>query len=154
MIPEIGHFLLWLALGVALILGVMPLIGAQRNNPGWMALARPSAYLLFALVVAAFICLIVSFVRHDFSVLNVASNSNSALPLAYLQAVAHQQPFAGNGLWAWLVFAALGVRSLLCLRVGDSGFARAAQFVWWLLWPFAVSLLLVHLTRQRRSRVA
>ena len=83
MIPEIGHFLLWLALGVALILGVMPLIGAQRNNPGWMALARPSAYLLFALVVAAFICLIVSFVRHDFSVLNVASNSNSALPLAY-----------------------------------------------------------------------
>jgi len=70
----------------------------------------------------------------------------AALPLAILQAQAHQQPFAGNGLWAWLVFAALGVRSLLCLRVGDSGFARAAQFVWWLLWPFAVSLLLVQLS--------
>lgn len=70
----------------------------------------------------------------------------AALPLAFLQAEAHQQPFAGNGLWAWLVFAALGVRSLLCLRVGDSGFARAAQFVWWLLWPFAASLLLVQLS--------
>ncbi|MDR6991631.1 DUF2339 domain-containing protein [Luteimonas sp. 3794] len=70
----------------------------------------------------------------------------AALPLALLQTEAHQQPFAGNGLWAWLVFAALGVRSLLCLRVGDSGFARAAQFVWWLLWPFAVSLLLVQLS--------
>jgi len=69
----------------------------------------------------------------------------AALPLAMLQAEAHQQPFAGNGIWAWLVFAALGVRSLRCLRVGDSGFARAAQFVWWLLWPFAVSLLLVQL---------
>jgi len=69
----------------------------------------------------------------------------AALPLAMLQAEAHQQPFAGNGLWAWLVFAGLGVRSLLCLRAGDSGFARAAQFVWWLLWPFAVSLLLVQL---------
>ncbi|VXB00788.1 conserved membrane hypothetical protein [Luteimonas sp. 9C] len=72
----------------------------------------------------------------------------AALPLAYLQAVAHQQPFAGNGLWAWLVFAALGVRSLLCLRVGEGGFARAAQFVWWLLWPFAVSLLLVQLSER------
>lgn len=72
----------------------------------------------------------------------------AALPLAFLQAEAHQQPFAGNGLWAWLVFAALGVRSLLCLRVGDSGFARAAQFVWWLLWPFAASLLLVHLSER------
>lgn len=72
----------------------------------------------------------------------------AALPLAFLQAEAHQQPFAGNGLWAWLVFAAFGVRSLLCLRVGDSGFARAAQFVWWLLWPFAVSLLLVQLSER------
>ncbi len=72
----------------------------------------------------------------------------AALPLAFLQAEAHQQPFAGNGLWAWLVFAAFGVRSLLCLRVGDSGFARAAQFVWWLLWPFAASLLLVHLSER------
>lgn len=67
----------------------------------------------------------------------------AALPLALWQVAAHLHPFAGSGVWAWLVFAALGVRSLMCLRVGQGGFARAAQFTWWLLWPFALSLLLV-----------
>jgi cytochrome c-type biogenesis protein CcmF len=83
MIPEIGHFLLWMGLGVALVLGVVPMAGAARANVAWMSLARPSAYLLFGLVVTSFICLATSFVQHDFSVLYVASNSNSALPLQY-----------------------------------------------------------------------
>jgi cytochrome c-type biogenesis protein CcmF len=83
MIPELGHFLLLLALGVALVQGVMPLLGAQRDRADWMALARPMAVLQALLVLAAFVCLTASFVRHDFSVLYVASNSNSALPLPY-----------------------------------------------------------------------
>jgi cytochrome c-type biogenesis protein CcmF len=83
MIPEIGHFLLWLALGVALILGVVPMAGAARGRDDWMAIARPATYAMFALVFGAFICLVASFVRHDFSVLYVASNSNTALPLQY-----------------------------------------------------------------------
>ena len=32
MIPELGHFALWLALGVALILAVMPMLGAARGR--------------------------------------------------------------------------------------------------------------------------
>ncbi len=83
MIPEIGHFLLWIGLGVAIILGTLPMVGAARSNTAWMALARPASYTLFMLVVLAFGCLAASFVRHDFSVLYVASNSNSALPLEY-----------------------------------------------------------------------
>ncbi|MDO9285703.1 MAG: heme lyase CcmF/NrfE family subunit [Aquabacterium sp.] len=83
MIPEIGHFLLWLALGVALTLGIVPLAGAQRGRADWMALARPAAAVLFVLVVLSFACLTVAFVQHDFSVLYVASNSNSALPLPF-----------------------------------------------------------------------
>jgi len=83
MIPEIGHFALWLALGSALALGVLPLAGAQRGREDWMALARPLTAALFVLVVAAYACLTASFVRNDFSVLYVASNSNSALPLPY-----------------------------------------------------------------------
>ena len=43
MIPELGHFALWIALGVSIILGVMPMVGAQQNRGDWMALARPSA---------------------------------------------------------------------------------------------------------------
>jgi cytochrome c-type biogenesis protein CcmF len=83
MIPEIGHFLLWLALGVAIVLSVVPLAGATRDRADWMALARPASYALFVLVALAFACLTASFVRHDFSVLYVASNSNTALPLEY-----------------------------------------------------------------------
>jgi len=83
MIPEIGHFMLWLALGVALLLGTLPLMGAQRGRTDWMQLARPAAYALFVLVAIAFACLVASFVRHDFSVLYVATNSNTALPLQY-----------------------------------------------------------------------
>ena len=50
-----------------------------------------------------------------------------ALPLALAQMDAHQQPFAGYGSWAWLVFAALGIRSLLCLRASEDRYAGWAQ---------------------------
>ena len=83
MIPELGHFLLWLALGTALVLGTLPMAGAARGRADWMLLARPLAYALAACVVLAFASLVLSFVRNDFSVLYVASNSNSALPLQY-----------------------------------------------------------------------
>lgn len=83
MIPEIGHLALWLALGVALVLGGMPMLGAARGRSDWMALARPAAAMLFALIALAFVCLTVSFVRSDFSVLYVALNSNTQLPLPY-----------------------------------------------------------------------
>ena len=80
MTPEIGHFLLWLALGVALVQGTLPLAGATRDRSDWMALARPLANWQALFVVIAFALLAASFVRNDFSVLYVASNSNSALP--------------------------------------------------------------------------
>ena len=65
----------------------------------------------------------------------------AAFPLALAQMDAHQQPFAGYGAWAWLVFAVLGIRSLLCLRTSEDRFASWAQFAWWLVWPTVVSLL-------------
>ena len=83
MIPELGHFLMWLALGTALVLGILPLVGAQRGRTDWMVLARPASIVLFTLIAAAYVLLTVSFVQHDFSVLYVATNSNSALPLPY-----------------------------------------------------------------------
>jgi cytochrome c-type biogenesis protein CcmF len=83
MIPEIGHFLLWLALGVSLAIGTVPLVGAQKGRADWMALARPATDLLFLLVLLSFLALVWAFVKHDFSVLYVAENSNSALPLQF-----------------------------------------------------------------------
>jgi cytochrome c-type biogenesis protein CcmF len=83
MIPEFGHFVLWLALGLSLILGVVPLAGAQLRRPTWMALARPGAVLVLLLVAASYLALTAAFVRDDFSVLYVAQNSNTALPLPF-----------------------------------------------------------------------
>jgi cytochrome c-type biogenesis protein CcmF len=83
MIPEIGHFLLWLALAVALAIGVIPMAGAARGRADWMAIGRPATYVLFLLVSLASVCLMTSFVKSDFSVLYVASNSNTHLPLEY-----------------------------------------------------------------------
>ena len=83
MIPEIGHFALILALLLALLLGSVPLLGAQRHRADWMALARPLALAQSVCVVLAWACLVLSFMQDDFSVRNVAENSNSMLPAMY-----------------------------------------------------------------------
>ena len=83
MIPEIGHFVLWLALGVSIAIGTVPLVGAHKGRADWMALARPATNLLFMLILLSFLALVWAFVEHDFSVLYVAENSNSALPLQF-----------------------------------------------------------------------
>ncbi|MGZ4956246.1 MAG: hypothetical protein ACXV8Q_14155, partial [Methylobacter sp.] len=43
MIAELGHFSLILALCMAVILGLLPIIGASRSIFGWIAVARPAA---------------------------------------------------------------------------------------------------------------
>ena len=83
MIPELGHFALILALLVAIAQSTLPLAGAAYGEPRLMALAKPAARAQFLLVVTAFACLAASFVGNDFSVQNVATNSNSELPLHY-----------------------------------------------------------------------
>lgn len=66
----------------------------------------------------------------------------AALPLALAQTQAHGQPFAGYGALAWLAYAVLGVRSLLCLRSSEHALAGWAQFAWLLVWPSVLSMLL------------
>ncbi len=83
MIPELGHFALVLALAVALVQAIAPLIGAQRNEASLIALAKPAALAQFAFVAFSFACLTWSYVVSDFSVLNVVENSHSAKPLLY-----------------------------------------------------------------------
>ncbi|CCJ89295.1 heme lyase CcmF/NrfE family subunit [Cronobacter turicensis] len=83
MMPEIGNFLLCLAAGLALLLTLWPQWGAMRQAPRLMALARPLACALFACLLGAFLILVHAFVVNDFTVLYVASNSNTELPVWY-----------------------------------------------------------------------
>ena len=83
MIPELGNFALILALCIAAVQVVVPLVGSFRGNLAWMGVGRAAAAGQFVFVAIAFACLAWSFVSNDFSVLNVASNSNSSLPVHY-----------------------------------------------------------------------
>ncbi|MEY4211574.1 MAG: hypothetical protein RLZ92_1955, partial [Pseudomonadota bacterium] len=84
MIPEIGHFALILALMMALVQGVLPLIGANRGIATWVQVAKPAAYGQLLFMALAYGCLTYSFINHDFSVAYVAQNSNTQLPFLYL----------------------------------------------------------------------
>ena len=84
MIPELGHFALIIALCMAIILAVVPIIGATHSISGWIAVAQPAAYGQLLFVVIAYACLTYGFLSHDFSVQYVAMNSNTALPVLYL----------------------------------------------------------------------
>jgi len=83
MTPELGHFALILAFAVAVLQGVLPLIGAQRGRAQWIAMARPAAQTQFLLIAFAFGCLAQSFLASDFSVSYVAQHSNTQLPAIY-----------------------------------------------------------------------
>ena len=83
MIPELGHYALMLALGLALIQGTMPIVGTRTNDPALMSIAVPAALAQFAFVAIAFGALAECYVASDFSVLNVFENSNSQMPLIY-----------------------------------------------------------------------
>ncbi|MBI2305935.1 MAG: heme lyase CcmF/NrfE family subunit [Rhodocyclales bacterium] len=83
MIPEFGHVALIAALAVALLQGVVPLVGVVRQDQRLMNLAIPAAQAQFFGVAVAYGCLTQAFVTNDFSVTYVAQHSNSLLPMFY-----------------------------------------------------------------------
>ena len=83
MIVELGHFALILAFVVACLQTVLPLIGAQRNDPVLMALAGPAATVQFLLVAFSFGALTYAFVTDDFSLILVVNNSHTLKPMLY-----------------------------------------------------------------------
>ncbi len=103
MIPEIGQFALTIALLLALTQATLPLIGASRGNRTWIALAVPAGQAQFVFVTIAFGCLAYSFITNDFSVLNVATNSNSQLPLHYRLAATWGSHEGSLLLWALML---------------------------------------------------
>jgi cytochrome c-type biogenesis protein CcmF len=82
-LPELGQIALLLALLVAALQVVLPLLGAHRGIAPLMAFARPAAAMQLTLVAMAFAILTHAFVTSDFSVRYVAENSNSLLPMYY-----------------------------------------------------------------------
>ncbi|MEK6532400.1 MAG: c-type cytochrome biogenesis protein CcmF, partial [Nitrospirota bacterium] len=125
MIPEVGHFALILALCVALVQGVFPIYGAAAGSPVLMSMAKPAARAQFLLVLIAFCCLGYAFAEKDFSVLYVAANANSKLPLHYRLAAIWGAHEGSLLLWTFILT----------------------------LWMMAVTLFSKHLPEAMRARI-
>jgi cytochrome c-type biogenesis protein CcmF len=83
MIAEVGHYALVLALALALVQSVVPLVGARTRDGALMAVAEPAALAQFAFAALSFVMLVSCYVGSDFSVRNVFENSHSQMPLIY-----------------------------------------------------------------------
>ncbi len=117
MIPELGQVALVLALCLALAQSFFGLAGAQRGTGSWMAAVRPAAIGQFLFTGLAFLLLVYSLLRSDFSVLYVAQNSNTELPWIYKIAATWGAHEGSLLLWAtilslWTIVVALFSRNL------------------------------------------
>ncbi len=124
MIPEIGQFALILALMLALVQATLPLIGAARGIPQLVSVARPAAQAQFIFVATAFCCLAYSFITNDFSVLNVATNSNSQLPLHYRLAATWGSHEGSLLLWTFMLTIWMVAVTLFSKHLPDEIVAR------------------------------
>jgi len=132
MIPEIGQLALILALLIALVQATLPIIGAARGNRAWMGLARPAAQGQLLFVALAFGCLAWSFVHNDFSVLNVATNSNSQLPVQYRVAATWGSHEGSMLLWMVMLAGWSTAVSLASRHLPDEMVARViCPTRWW-----------------------
>jgi len=80
---ELGHFALILAFALALLQAFFGLAGATTRRAPWLGAARSAVIGQLVFTAFAFACLTAAFLRNDFSVLYVASNSNTELPNFY-----------------------------------------------------------------------
>ncbi|MDV7270453.1 heme lyase CcmF/NrfE family subunit [Thioclava sp. A2] len=83
MIVELGHFALVLALFVAVVQAVVPMIGAHKGWTGWMAVGEPAASAQFLLIALSFGAVTYAFVTSDFSLSLVYANSHTDKPMLY-----------------------------------------------------------------------
>ena len=103
MIPELGQFALILALVMSGAQAFFGLAGAMRRDERWQSVVRPAVAGQFVLISTAIGALMYAFVTFDFSVLYVASNSNSALPTFYRVAALWGAHEGSLLLWAWIL---------------------------------------------------
>jgi cytochrome c-type biogenesis protein CcmF len=83
MLPELGSFALILALCLALIQGLTPVWGYYKNNAYYFTLSRRAVLGQLIFLIFAMLCLIISFIMNDMTVLYVREHSHSLLPVIY-----------------------------------------------------------------------
>jgi cytochrome c-type biogenesis protein CcmF len=82
-IPELGHYALILALCLAILQVILPIIGVARANVAYQSATPYLAIGQLIFVGVSFFALAYAFITNDFTVAYVAENSNTHLPLIY-----------------------------------------------------------------------
>ncbi len=114
MLPELGHFALILALLLALLQAFFGIAGPALGRERWSRAVTSALAGQAVMVATAVACLVHAFVTNDFSVLYVAENSNSALPLFYRVSALWGAHEGSLLLWIFLLAAwsvAVAIRS-------------------------------------------
>jgi cytochrome c-type biogenesis protein CcmF len=111
-IAELGQLALIAALLAALAQALTGFVAGSRDDALLAAVARRAGYAQLVLVAASFVALAACFLRDDFSVQYVASNSNTALPTAYRLAAVWGAHEGSLLLWALLLSVWVGVAGL------------------------------------------
>ena len=83
MIIDLGHFCLALALSVAILQFILPIIGIRLKSNRCLNTSIYSSYIFFFLVLLSFSALAWAYISSDFSLMLVAQNSHSQKPLIY-----------------------------------------------------------------------
>ncbi|MGH8210306.1 MAG: heme lyase CcmF/NrfE family subunit, partial [Steroidobacteraceae bacterium] len=117
MLPELGHFALILALLLAGLQAFFGIAGPMLGRDRWLAAVTPAVAGQFVMISTSVACLIASFIANDFSVIYIAENSNSALPLFYRVSAMWGAHEGSLLLWifllsCWTVAVAIGVTRL------------------------------------------
>ncbi|WP_062211818.1 heme lyase CcmF/NrfE family subunit [Aureimonas sp. AU12] len=150
MIVELGHFALVLALGLAIVQSVLPLLGARIGDTRLMETGSITSVALLALMALAFGALTAAYVTSDFSVLNVVENSHSLKPMLYKVTGVWGNHEGSMLLWV-LILALFG--ALVALFGSDLPASLKANVLSVQAWILTAFLLFVLMTSNPFTRV-
>ncbi len=142
MIAEIGHFCLILALCVAFVQGVLPMVGARNGNVAFMRVGRYAAFAQVLLITISFFSLMFCFGMNDFSVAYVAQNSNRSLPLIYRLCAVWGAHEGSMLLWVFILSLWMAAVSLFSKRLPLEMLARTLAVLSWIAIGFYLFLLI------------
>jgi len=141
MIPELGHFALILALCLALLQVIAPLLARIGKQNHCLAFSQSAAFGQLLFLLFSYACLTYAFVNNDFSVLYVASNSSRELPVWYrLTAVwgGHE-----GSMLLWVMILSFWGAAVACLSssLPDQTRVRVLAVIAWISVGFLLFLL-------------
>ena len=100
---ELGHFCAFLAMLVALVQGLAPMAAHYFKQPRLAQLSVSASVAVFALTTLGGLSLIHAFVTSNFSVMYVAQNSNTLLPMFYKVSALWGGHEGSLYLWVWVL---------------------------------------------------